>query len=342
MNKIPVILDMDPGADDALGIILAVKSNILDIKGITICGGNVSRNQCAINAAKILKHCKATSIPIIKGAYRPLIKSPVVSSYVHGIDGLGNLSQYKEYDYDEDQILKDITASDFILDTIKKQDEKNKPLTIIATGPLTNIATAISKDRALFSKIKHLYWMGGAYTTSGNITPVAEFNAYVDPHAAKEVFDSNLPMTVVGLDVTMKVMLDRCKLDGYIKNNSETALFADKFLKSYFKYYHKYTGRNVCALHDPLAVAVCLKPELILSSNIYKIDMVTSGIAEGQTIIDRRPNYKWQNKEFLDYYEENSKNIKKFNVIENKPTVNVVLDISINETINYLCETIFN
>ncbi|MBQ7256684.1 MAG: nucleoside hydrolase [Abditibacteriota bacterium] len=333
MKKIPVILDMDPGADDALAILLAVKSQAFDIKGITICGGNVSSDQCARNAAKVLNFLKV-DIPIYKGSYRPLTASPKISDYVHGTDGLGNISS--KWTYNED-LIKKISATDFILETL----DKNPNLKIIATGPLTNIAKCISKNRPLMSKLKHLYWMGGAYTCAGNVTPVGEFNAICDPQAAKEVFNSYIPMTVVGLDVTMKLMLPKDTVDTLAKEGNETAKFCREILKAYFSYYTTYTSKPECCLHDPLAVLVCLYPNIISYSKIYKVDVSLEGITEGQTIIDRRPSYKWHNKDFLKYYEKEKDNFKKYGINEKMPTTNIVLDLDFKKALEKFISIVF-
>lgn len=333
MNKIPVILDMDPGADDALAIILAVKSGKFDIKGITIEGGNISSEQCAINASKVLTFLGA-DIPIYKGSYRPLIKTPFVSDYVHGKDGLGNCGD--KYPYNKDLIQKK-SSIEFILETLREEPNLN----IIATGPLTNIAKCISMNRTLMSELKHLYWMGGAFTCAGNVTPVAEFNVYADPLAAKEVLDSSIPNTIVGLDVTMKLMLPKELLDDLASKKNKTALFCQDILKAYFEYYTKATSKPQCCLHDPLIVLMCIFPELAKIKELYKVDVCCDGIAEGQTIIDRRPYYKWHNADFIKYYEKEKDNLLKFGLCEKMPKSNVILDLDFKEALNKFIEIIF-
>lgn len=334
MNKIPIILDMDPGADDALAILLAVKSGKFNIKGITIVGGNISCEQCAINAAKVLTFL-GQEIPIYKGSYRPLAKSPVVSNYVHGEDGLGNLGN--KYPYNKD-LIQDKSAYDFILETLEQEPNLN----IIATGPLTNIATCISKNRPLMSKLKHLYWMGGAYTCAGNVTPVAEFNAIADSLATKEVLNSNIPNTIVGLDVTLKLMLPKELIDKLAKEKNKTGLFCNDILSAYFKYYTSATSKPQCCLHDPLAVLVCIFPELVTKKELYKVDVSCDGITDGQTIIDRRSYYKWHNPKFIEYYEKEKENLLKFGLCEEKPKSNIILDLDFTEALNKFINIVFN
>lgn len=330
-NPKPVILDMDPGVDDALAIILAVKSGLLDIKAITICGGNVSRDQCALNALKTLQIAGASpEPPVAHGASRPLRRTPFRASGIHGPDGLGGVK-----DKYPDSPLTDLDtrpATDVILDTIRNQPD-NSPLSIIVTGPLTNIAHAISEDADNMRKVERIWWMGGSYTKPGNISPVAEFNAFCDPEAAHEVLTFGVPMTVVGLDACMQCPFTRKDMERVLKSSgSEVAQFAFDITKMYMEFYRVNENFHGCYLHDPLAVGIAIWPELVITSEKHHLEVITAeGSTQGMTLIDRRPRNPWTNKNCKGAYDllpESSVNIfQNFGLLKPPPHVEVVLKV---------------
>lgn len=329
MNKITVILDMDPGVDDALAIILALKSGLFDIRAITICGGNVGLDQCALNALKTLKVIDPEStIPVARGASRPLSRSPVSARGVHGPDGLGNVKN----NYSDPPItdLDDRDAVDVILEAARTY---SNDLVIVCTGPLTNIAQAISKDPEAMRSIKRIFWMGGSFSTFGNISPVAEFNAFCDPEAAQEVLSFGVPMTVVGLDACMQCPLSLNELKNEVdKHSSKIGDFAKAITGMYMDFYHRQENFLGCYLHDPLAVAIAMWPDIITKSEPHHIHVVThSGIAQGMTIIDRRPRNPWLNtvcKEAINRIgDEEQQILREFDVLDLPPHVDVVLDV---------------
>ena len=338
-TKKSVILDMDPGVDDALGILLAVKSKALDIKGISVCGGNISVNQCAINTLKILNQCDAVSIPVARGAFQPLFRITAPDSHVHGDDGMGGLSG--KYDVEDKSSISNMFAPDFILDILEKSNEK---ITIIATAPLTNIALAISKNRTLFkSKVKEIFWMGGAYNTCGNVTPLAEFNAYFDPDAVKVVFDSDVKITAIGLDITMKCPFSKSVLDEIKTSNpSKIADFVSDFTKDYFDYYEFYTGEKVCYLHDVIAVAFCIWGDLMLESENFKGNIILDGIATGQTFLDLRPfarnKFKKSNNMVNNFSQSGIILMKE----EKKENLKVVWDMKFEDFMQRFVEVVFS
>ncbi len=329
MNRIPVILDMDPGVDDALAIILALKSKMLDVKAVTICGGNVGLDQCALNALKTMMIVDPNHrIPVARGSSRPVRRSPFRAGGIHGPDGLGGVQ-----DTYPDPLLSELAAEngvDIILNTARRW---TKDLVIIVTGPLTNIALAISKDPEAMRAIKEIFWMGGAFATTGNITPVAEFNAFCDPDAAQEVISFGVPMTVVGLDACMQCPLGREEIEQEVtRNPSDIGAFVKAITGMYMDFYRRQENFDGCYLHDPLAVGVAIWPDIIIKSELHHVNVVTDGAAQGMTIIDRRPRNPWLNPtclEVLSRIDGADLNIlREFGVAGIPPHVKVILSVN--------------
>ena len=180
MEKRKVIIDCDPGIDDSLALILALNSPELEIVGITTVSGNVKADQGAKNALKVLKLMNREDIPVYIGEEVPLERELVTAQDTHGEDGLG------ETNYEDADVEINYGGVDFILDNARKGD-----ISIIALGPLTNLAKAIEKDEEGFNMINEIVSMGGAFKSHGNCSQVAEFNYWVDPHGVKEVFDKS-------------------------------------------------------------------------------------------------------------------------------------------------------
>ncbi len=329
MSGIPVVLDMDPGVDDALAIVLAVKSGLFDIKAITICGGNVGLDQCALNALKTLRVINPEcTIPVARGASRPLSRSPFRAGGIHGPDGLGDVKNSYP-----DPVIADLDARNAVDVILEAARTYSNDLVIVCTCPLTNIAQAISKDPEAMRSIKGIFWMGGSFATFGNITPVAEFNAFCDPEAAQEVLSFGVPMTVVGLDACMQCPLSLDELENEVnKHSSKIGDFAKSITGMYMDFYHRQENFLGCYLHDPLAVAVAMWPDIVTKSEPHHIHVVThNGISQGMTIIDRRPRNPWLNivcKEAIDRVSDKEQQIlREFCVLDVPPHVDVVLEV---------------
>jgi purine nucleosidase/pyrimidine-specific ribonucleoside hydrolase len=327
----PVLLDMDPGVDDALAIILAMHSPEIDVKAITVCGGNVGVEQCALNAIKILKQIKKKSLPpVAMGAWRPVKRSPFRAGGIHGPDGLGNV--LSKYPNPSTKLIDKRPAVDLILETLRSLPPQT--LTIVATAPLTNIALAISKDPETVRRVKRIVWMGGAFKTHGNISPVAEFNAFCDPDAAAEVLAFDIPITVVGLDACMQCPLIRDELRK-TKDHSRTSAFAWDICQMYMDFYQKNESFDGCYLHDPLAVALAIWNDLIVEQKAYQVEVVTNpGPAFGQTIIDRRPRNPWHNPIYKNAYNRllgmsanDIELLQNVDVCQREPHVSVVFSV---------------
>ncbi|WP_230198131.1 nucleoside hydrolase, partial [Megasphaera massiliensis] len=193
MNK-KVILDVDTGVDDALGILLAIQSGKLDILGITTVNGNVSLEQATLNTCKVLQLAGAEHIPVVQGADKPLLRSSYFEHRVHGKDGLGGALK----DMPVHKQAENGHAVDFLIEQIQKHPGE---VTLVMTAPLTNLALAVMKAPELVHQVKEVIVMGGVVQGFGNVTPTAEYNIYVDPEAAKLVFKAGFnSLTLVGLD----------------------------------------------------------------------------------------------------------------------------------------------
>ncbi|RYL88492.1 nucleoside hydrolase [Sporolactobacillus sp. THM7-4] len=277
MTKKKILLDVDTGVDDALALILATQSRAFHILGITVTSGNVSLDQAFLNTNKVIQWLNLDkSIPILRGSEKPLRRHPLYEHRVHGNDGLGGALADQPV-----QLPDGGDAVDFLIQTI---EEHPRELTLIMTAPLTNLARALMKKPGIAALVKETVIMGGVVQGYGNITPVAEFNMYVDPEAAKIVFHSGLPITLVGLDVTRKARLNEKHLADL--DDSRFGSFVRQATAQYFAVSEKRTGVRACALHDPLAVGVALDPSLV-EKRAYYVDVETnSDLCDGQTVCD--------------------------------------------------------
>ncbi|MBI3579559.1 MAG: nucleoside hydrolase, partial [Ignavibacteriales bacterium] len=202
----PVLIDTDTGVDDALALILALRSPELSVKAITTVAGNVEVQKCTRNVFTVLEWLKVQNLPLVaQGAERPLRQKLVTAPEVHGNDGLGNISSGKQAKQKTSR-----TAVKVILDSCNQWGKK---LTIVAIGPLTNLAQAWKKDSKSLAKVGRIVSMGGAFRVPGNTGPVAEFNYFVDPDAAHVLLNTGLPITVVPLDLTHQIVLMRREME---------------------------------------------------------------------------------------------------------------------------------
>lgn len=273
--KRKVIIDCDPGIDDALALILAISSPELDILGITIVSGNVNGKKGEENAKKVLKLMGREDIKVYIGEELPLVRGLITAEDTHGIDGLGE----NNYSKVEGEVL--YGGVDFILEKAKSED-----LSIIALGPLTNLATALNKDEEVFNKIKEIVSMGGAFKSHGNCSQVAEFNYWVDPHAVKEVFDkSKVKFAMVGLDVTREIVLTPNYIELIKQIGGEVAEFIVEITRFYIDFHWMQERTLGCVINDPLAVAYFIDNSFCSGVTSY-LDIVTDGVAIGQTLVD--------------------------------------------------------
>lgn len=193
LSKKKVIIDTDPGDDDAASMLWVLASGKFDVKAITVTNGNVGVDWCVINALRTLEICKRQDIPVYRGAYRPLVRPSIEASWMHGRDGFGDLG----FPMPETKEGKGHAA----VEMARIAKESEEPVTILALGPLTNIATAILLDPEFENHVKEVIFMGGTFKVSGNQAPRASYNVMVDPEAAKVVYNSRIPVIQLGLDV---------------------------------------------------------------------------------------------------------------------------------------------
>ncbi len=280
-----IILDTDPGIDDAQAIAFAVAHPDIELLGLTTVFGNASVEITTRNALTVLDQFSQPQIPVAKGAGKPIQQSRFPSpDFVHGSDGMGNLNlpSPKAQAVDE-------SAADFI---IRSASESPGTISLVAVGPLTNIAEAVKKDPSLPSKVKELVIMGGTFNEAGNVTPVAEANFINDPHAADEVFAHDWPAKVIGLDVTLQTRLG----DEDLLKIKEKCNAAGQFLwdssRFYIDFYSSRFARSgiherSCAMHDASALVYLVAR--------HKFDfiagparVVPDGFAQGQLALDSK------------------------------------------------------
>ncbi|WP_217585851.1 nucleoside hydrolase [Lentibacillus saliphilus] len=274
-----VILDCDPGHDDAIAIILAAsKISPLEIVGITTVSGNVSVEKNTLNALKICDVVGLTDVPVAQGMPRPMYREVKSAEAIHGETGLDGP------DLPENPHTKQIDqhAVDFIIEQLTHTTE---PITLVPTGPLTNIGMALVKEPAIKKNIKEIVLMGGG--TYGNWTPAAEFNIYVDPEAAKTVFNSGVPIKMFGLNVTHTVLATDETVNDLKQIDNPVAAFVSELLAFFIQSYKDHFDFPGGAVHDACTVAHLIDPSIFTFEHVH-VDVETKGdLTYGMTIIDR-------------------------------------------------------
>lgn len=282
----PIIIDTDPGQDDAVAILLALASPELEVLGITAVAGNVPLPLTEKNARKICELAGKPDTKVFAGASRPLVRKLVTAEYVHGKTGLDGPELPEP-----SMPLQDQHAVDFIVKTCR-----NQKVTLCPLGPLTNIALALIQAPEIAGNITEIVLMGGGLFEGGNVTPAAEFNIYVDPHAADVVFRSGVPIVVMPLDLTHSALTTRKRVEAF-RNVGRPASVATAELLDFFERFdeEKY-GTDGGPLHDPNVIAYLLKPELYRGRHINLEVEISSELTMGMTVADwwgvsgRKPN----------------------------------------------------
>ncbi|QQO10222.1 nucleoside hydrolase [Breznakiella homolactica] len=266
--KIPVIIDCDPGLDDAVALLFAFGCAGLDVKAVTAVCGNQGLEKTFLNARKITAFA-GMDIPVAGGAVKPLRRSPVTAAYVHGSDGLGGL------ELPDPPPASSPDAVTLMGNIIEKSPD---PVSLVAIGPLTNVAQLLSSRPGLKPNIKVISLMGGA-VEGGNVTPRAEFNIYADPDAAAIVFSAGVPIVMAGLDVTKKALMFEADAAELRRTGRRIPVFAADIFERYFRYYRE-QGIEGCYLHDPCSVAYLLDPSLFTSGKMH----VSVGTSDGELL----------------------------------------------------------
>ena len=289
MNRFPVIIDCDPGVDDAVAILLAKQLPELDVRAITAVAGNVEVEKTYANAHKIL-HVAKWDVPVFMGAAKPLIGAQITAAGIHGVDGLGGV--------DVPGTVIPPAPQEAAWDAIYREAVAAKgELVLIAVGPLTNLAIAFGKYRALPELIKRIVIMGGA-ATLGNTTPAAEFNIYDDPDAAQIVFKSGVPLVMCGLDVTMQAELrpaDWDEMAGY--GNRCGSLVRELFACAWSAV--QTVGLTGVAQHDSCPVLYLAHPELFEGKMAGVFVETQAELTLGKTVTDLQSDKKFEQKNAL-------------------------------------------
>lgn len=275
MKRIPIILDGDPGHDDAIAWVLAKGSPMLDIRGVTSVCGNQTIEKTTYNAQRI---CTLIDlhVPTALGRLRPLISDPIIAPTVHGESGLDGPA-LPEPDFE----LEDMDAVSLMAKLIQ---ESGEPITLVPTGPLTNVAALLMAYPELKEKIARISLMGGG-VQYGNWTPAAEFNILVDPEAAAVVFESGIPIIMAGLDVTEKAMIFPEDFERIRALGNRVAVIVADWLEFFYQF-HRSLGYEGAPVHDAVAVAALLRPEIMESQDLY-VQVETAGdFCKGATVAD--------------------------------------------------------
>jgi purine nucleosidase len=277
MDPKRIIIDTDPGVDDSFTFLLALASPEIKLEALTTTQGNVTVEKATRNALSVLDLGRAGHIPVAKGSVLPLVQPLRASAHVHGESGIGN-AQLSEPQAKPVQGH----AVDYLIERVLAEPNE---ISIFPIGPMTNIAMAIRKEPRFAKAVKELVIMGGAIQEGGNMTALAEFNIYVDPHAAHIVFHSGIPITLIPLDVTHKCLLKQEHVDRLMNVDSPVT----RFLKDAIEVYLKASielGYEGCALHDPLTLATIIAPELLTLKEYYVDVDIAGGVSMGKTFAD--------------------------------------------------------
>jgi len=274
-----IIIDTDPGQDDAVAILLALASPELEILGITTVAGNVPLNLTTKNALIITEMAGREDIDVYAGCDSPLSRPLITAENVHGATGLDGpklINPTKK--------VKEDHAVDFIIKTLR--DHTPNTVTLCPLGPLTNIATAFEKAPDIVSKVKQVVLMGGAYFEVGNVTPTAEFNIFVDPEAASYVFNLGLDLVIMPLDVTHKALTTPERIDKFSKLNTKCGTFVAEMTAFFERFDKDKYGTEGAPLHDPCVIAYLLNPEIFSGRRINVEIETDSELTLGMTVAD--------------------------------------------------------
>lgn len=285
-----IIIDTDPGQDDAVAILLALGSpEEIEVLGITAVAGNVPLSLTESNARRICELAGRPDVKVFAGCDRPMGRPLVTAEHVHGETGLNGPVLP-----DPTMPLQDQHGVDFIIETLR--NEPAGTVTLCPLGPLTNIATAFEKAPEIVEKVREIVLMGGAYFEVGNITPTAEFNIYVDPQAAKIVFGSGVPIVVMPLDVTHKALVTPERNERFRQLGNRVGVAVAEMTDFFERFDKEKYGSDGAPLHDPCVTAYLIKPELFQGRHINVEIETESELTMGMTVADwwrvsdREPN----------------------------------------------------
>jgi inosine-uridine nucleoside N-ribohydrolase len=282
MTATSFILDCDPGHDDAIALLLALASPELDLLGVTTVSGNQTLEKTTANAIRVLDHLGRTDVPVAAGAPRPLVRERYVAAYVHGETGLdGPDLPPPGREPEPEHAIEFIAAR-----------AQERPLTLVPTGPLTNIALFLARYPELQDRIERVVLMGGAIA-EGNVTPAAEFNIWADPEAAERVFQSGLDLTMVGLDVTHKALFKQDHADRLAAAGTAGKLVAELY-GFYVQFHQSQYGWDGTPVHDAVTVAHVIDPTILETKDRGVIVDTGPELSRGRTYVDLWGRAGWE------------------------------------------------
>ena len=279
MSPRKIIIDTDPGQDDAVAILLALASPELEVLGITAVAGNVPLELTARNARIVCELAGRTDVPVFAGCDRPMKQTLVTAEHVHGKTGLDGPQLP-----DPTMPLQDTHAVDFLIETLRSEPANS--VTLCPLGPLTNIATAFDRAPDIVERVERIVLMGGAYFEVGNITPAAEFNIYVDPEAAAAVFACGRPITVLPLDATHKALTTAPRVQAFRDLGTEVGRMVAEWTDFFERFDKEKYGSAGAPLHDPTVIAWLIAPELFSGREINVEIETASRLTRGMTVAD--------------------------------------------------------
>jgi purine nucleosidase len=285
-----IILDSDPGIDDSLAILLALASPEVVLDGISTIHGNATTAQVTTNALSVLGMAKASHIPVYRGCELPLVQPSLLAPETHGEQGIGYAKLSAPLG--RPQVQK---GCDYLIQKIMSSPGE---ITLVCIGPLTNIALAIRQEPRIVENVKEVFIMGGALRHEGNTTMLAEFNTYVDPHAAHIVFHSGMPITLTPLDVTYQCILTKQDVERLLKIDSPITKFIADATRFYMEFHDEYQKIDGCVINDPMTLALTFMPELCDYQELYVDVDLSGGVSMGKTFADfynyekKTPNMK--------------------------------------------------
>lgn len=275
-----IIIDTDPGQDDAVAILLALGSPTeIEVLGIVAVAGNVGLKQNAKNALQVVELCGKIDTPVYAGCEGPMRRKLVTAEYVHGKTELDGPT------LPEPKIkLREQHGVDFIIETIRREPEKT--VTLCALGPLTNLGMAFVKAPDIKERVQEIVLMGGGLFEGGNVTPAAEFNIFVDPEAADIVFHSGIPITQVPLDVSHFMLSTRARVERFRELGNRTGIATAEMLEFFERFDEAKYGWEGGPLHDPCVIAYLLKPDLFVGKHVNVVIETSSELTRGMTVVD--------------------------------------------------------
>ncbi len=275
-----IIIDTDPGQDDAVAILLALASpEEVEVVGITAVAGNVPLGLTQMNARKVCELAGCPDVRVFAGCPHPMRRDLVTAEHVHGKTGLDGIELPEP-----GMPLQDTHAVDFIIETLRHAPSET--ITLCPLGPLTNIATAFRTAPEIVPRVQEIVLMGGAYFEVGNYTPAAEFNIYVDPEAADIVFRSGVPITVMPLDVTHKVLTTRARIEAFRALGTEVGHVVSEWIDFFDRFDMEKYGSEGAPLHDPCVIAHLVRPGLFTGRHVNVEIETVSDLTRGMTVAD--------------------------------------------------------